>query len=329
MNPNLNLKEMLTDVAAVEIQISDAEAAINAVSLDNPETWRPFSCIGTLRHGLSYRKQRGSDDQVYSYYPSVELQDIAALPSPERDERLADFKTRAIAVHVTAPRATRGTCNCAECGTKIQFYGTARPRPVCSPCVAAAKLKAREKEEESRFYRNNPAARYYCGLTGAPPKPSQYEAVLNWRNSDRDDLGLIAMGDSFTGKSTALFHLMREIAVNDWKEVLCVNSEVLNTIPKRAFDGTLGDLMAQLKETDALLIDDLDKVSITPRVASELWALVESRLRTNQLPLFITMNVRSKRDFLRLFAKDGDAKQIGLSVYNRLAQACRFIDFDV
>jgi DNA replication protein DnaC len=88
--------------------------------------------------------------------------------------------------------------------------------------------------------------------------------------------------------------------------------------------------MERRKSVEFLLIDDLDKVRITPRVASELWGLFEDRLRYHELPILITMNTRTKRDFVRLFSgRDADSRQIGLSIYNRLQQACQFIDFDV
>jgi L-alanine-DL-glutamate epimerase-like enolase superfamily enzyme len=61
-----------------------------------------------------------------------------------------------------------------------------------------------------------------------------------------------------------------------------------------------------------------------------LWVLFETRLREQQMPILITMNTRTKRDFIRLFSgKAADSRQIGLSIYNRLRQACQFIDFDV
>jgi DNA replication protein DnaC len=95
-------------------------------------------------------------------------------------------------------------------------------------------------------------------------------------------------------------------------------------------DRTIGDFMEQLQTAELLLIDDLDKVRITPRVGSELWNLFEVRLREHELSVLITLNTRTQRDVIRLFSgREADSRKIGESICNRLRQACRFIDFDV
>ena len=158
---------------------------------------------------------------------------------------------------------------------------------------------------------------------------------MKWKGwSDEGDMinqGLVLVGESFTGKTTAIYRLARKLVEDgEYFTFLAVNSTQLNAIPEKVLDRTIGSFMNELLEVDLLLIDDLDKVRITPRVASELWGLFERRLREEPAPIFVTMNTRTKRDFIRLFsAKDADSRQIGLSIYNRLLHACQFIDFDV
>jgi hypothetical protein len=70
-----------------------------------------------------------------------------------------------------------------------------------------------------------------------------------------------------------------------------------------------------------LFIDDLDKARFSPRVASELFDVIEAR-ELNYLPVVITTNASGKE----LAAKF--EKTIGPAVVNRLARMSITIDFD-
>ena len=144
--------------------------------------------------------------------------------------------------------------------------------------------------------------------------------------------GLVLVGDSFTGKTTAAYHLLELAARDEWWPGLAITSDQLNRIPELVLGGSFGELREKLRDRENLLVlDDFDKVRFSPRTAAEVWSLIEFRLRGDACPspLVITMNVRSRAGFLKLFAsRESDDKKTGLSIYNRLVAHCEFIDFD-
>lgn len=254
-------------------------------------------------------------------------------------------EVRAVAIvhQVEDCRKSRDTAQCKACKAEFAFYWESpfrksrlseRPE-LCLQCFRDKRDQLQRDERLDQFREDNPLMHHYLGQQGAPPRPAQYQAVLNWRDHDEEcnriSLGLVLVGDSFTGKTTACYHLAHgAVERNDFSEFLAVNSTHLNSIPEKVLDRSIGAFMERLKSVELLLIDDLDKVRITPRVASELWGLFEDRLRYHEFPILITMNTRTKRDFIRLFSgRDADSRQLGISIYNRIRQACQFIDFDV
>ena len=265
------------------------------------------------------------------------------MPKEARCTAYEEYKVKAIEEHIEELRKCRTTATCQSCSLEFRFYKKiyiggrelGEPPRLCRPCHhKECDEKARE-ERLDNFRDHNPLSGHYNCEAGSPPRPAQFDAVMNWREwsdeGDRLSLGLVLVGESFTGKTTAVYRLARHLIEDDGYETfLAVNSTVLNAIPEKVLDRKIGPFIQELLEADLLLIDDLDKVRITPRVASELWGLFEHRLREQRSPVFVTMNTRTKRDFIKLFSgRDADSRQIGLSIYNRLRQACQFIDFDV
>lgn len=265
-------------------------------------------------------------------------------PAEDRQRLLDEAKAAALKRQVELIRQTRDTSTCSACKRGFVFYG--QPHPECPPtpttpslCLKCYREEKDRREREERldeFSETNPLSHHYLHEhKGAPPRPAQYETVMNWKgwseDGDRISLGLVLVGDSFTGKTTACYHLAHKLVESgEYYSFLAVNSGHLNTIPEKVLDRSIGEFMERLQTTELLLIDDLDKVRITPRVASELWTLFEVRLREHRLPIFITLNTRTKRDFVRLFSgRDADSAKVGESIYNRLRQACQFIDFDM
>jgi len=265
------------------------------------------------------------------------------MPEEERAEGYQKAKAKAIEEKVEAVRKFKTTATCQDCGLTFPYFTRIdteicvleKPPIYCLPCHRKRCDQEARQERIDNFRERNPLSRHYLSQNGSPPRPAQFDAVQNWRewwdDGDQHSQGLVLVGDSFTGKTTAVYRLVRKLVEeNDYESFLAVNSTQLNAIPERVMDRTISTFMQELQEVELLLIDDLDKVRITPRVASELWGLFEHRLREQNLSVFITMNTRTKRDFIRLFnGKDADSRQIGLSIYNRLQQACQFIDFDV
>ena len=209
-------------------------------------------------------------------------------------------------------------------------WGTPRPKH-CDPCTA----RIGRDNGLNRFKRQNPGAAHYLKLSGNPPKPEQYAAVVGFDLFEPNGKNnLVIIGGSYQGKTTAVYHLAAKYA-QDGLEVRFVGHDELNDIPDLARSGDLKvrDFMDDLKEVDLLVLDDLDKVNITPRIASEIFSLIESRHRCeNPGNTIITMNVRSKRAFVTMFSKtkkEDDARKYGESIYNRLQESFQFFDFDV
>lgn len=207
-------------------------------------------------------------------------------------------------------------------------WGTPRPK-YCDPCTA----RIDRENGLRRFKRQNPGAAHYLGLSGNPPKPEQYAAVVDFDLFEPNAKNnLVVIGASYQGKTTAVYHLAAKYA-QDGLTVRFVGHDELNDIPDLARTGTLRDFMDDLKDVSLLVLDDLDKVNITPRIASEILSLIESRhRRENPGNTIITMNVRSKRAFVTMFSKskkEDDARKVGESIYNRLVESFRFFDFDV
>jgi DNA replication protein DnaC len=265
-------------------------------------------------------------------------------PEADRPRLFDEAKAAALQRHVTDIRTTLDSEKCDTCHKSFSFYWklaanapVLRQRPTqCLPCKRAGKFYKTWLKYRRLALDENPLAQHYLSEQIAPPRPAQYEAVMNWReylpdNFDYHSLGLVLVGDSFTGKTSACYHALYHLVANqEYEGFLAVNSSHLNGIPEKVMDRTLGEFMERLYSTPFLLVDDLDKVRITPRVASELWNLFEVRLRERNAPVFVTMNTRTKEDFVNLFSgKDGDHRQIGLSIYNRLKKFCQFIDFDI
>lgn len=306
-----------------------------------------FLDTNTIEQCLAATHKRLTAASLTDDPPIPELRDyVRGLQFEPEAKQLRLFEeARALAIthQVEYYRKNRDEARCTVCKVEFAFYResphrkarlSSRPE-LCFQCFCKERNRLLREERLDQFRVDNPLMHHYLGQQGAPPRPAQYQAVVNWRDHDaecnRISLGLVLVGDSFTGKTTACYHLAHgSVERNEFSEFLAINSTHLNSIPEKVLDRSIGTFMERLKSVELLLIDDLDKVRITPRVASELWGLFEDRLRYHELPILITMNLRTKRDFVRMFSgRDADSRQLGISIYNRIHQACQFIDFDV
>lgn len=226
---------------------------------------------------------------------------------------------------------------CKTCGKNFEYFQTLPTGEAvygeviyCHECESAERRRIASEQSEKQFKKENPGAKFYLRQSGNPPCPEQYAAVVGFDVfPEAGKNSLVLVGDSYRGKTTALYHLCHRLAVQEGCDVKIVDHTELNDIPELVRKSAIRDFMDELKTVEVLALDDLDKTNITPRVASEFWGLIEAR-RMNELSTFITMNVRTKRDFIKLFTKrtEDDSRQIGLSIYNRLTEGFDFVDFD-
>jgi DNA replication protein DnaC len=260
----------------------------------------------------------------------------------EQRERFEKARRKVLDFKVERFAEARDTATCATCGQEFAFYWLyahgypklEKPPEQCWKCVRAAEQEERRQERLSAFREDNLHCYHYLYCEGSPPRPAQYKAVMDWdvwEDENNPVYALVSVGKPATGKTTACYRKAYELVDKySYTDFLAVNSTQLNSIPEKVMDRSIGAFMERLKTVELLLIDDLDKVRITPRVASELWGLFEDRLRGHRLPLMITMNVRTKRDFVKLFSgKEAESRHVGESIYHRIKEVGRFIDFDV
>jgi chromosomal replication initiation ATPase DnaA len=180
--------------------------------------------------------------------------------------------------------------------------------------------------------------------TSQPPRPPQHQFVLQWpafgcmdELEDRycfnapqlSPFGLLLHGASGTGKTTSAYMAIKASLLR-WSTELVVRSvvaigavELGRRISELARTG--GDDFDQylwdLQNTPLLFIDDFDKARFTPRVESELFALLEHR-DVAQMPIVITTNLTG-RELQKMFSP-----QIGPAIISRLRRMCIPVNFD-
>lgn len=143
-----------------------------------------------------------------------------------------------------------------------------------------------------------------------------YERVTKWTQSS--DRGLVLVGESGTGKTTALWALFRIIERTGGNPKFLSGVELGRTLSTAARDLERIDW---LKKTRVLIIDDLGKERLTPAVAGLLWELLDHR-HGFRLPTLISLKY-SGEAFRERF---GD-KSIGNDIARRIHEMCEFVPF--
>lgn len=111
---------------------------------------------------------------------------------------------------------------CRQAGVRVlRTTAPGVPSPPTTPslCLKCYREEKDRREQEKRldeFRETNPLSYHYLHEhKGALPRPAQYDTVVNWKgwseDGDRISLGLVLVGDSFTGKTTACYHLAHKL----------------------------------------------------------------------------------------------------------------------
>lgn len=180
--------------------------------------------------------------------------------------------------------------------------------------------------------------------SSAPPRPAQHRLVMQWPTFGCVDTldrkycynapqlppsGLLLHGASGTGKTTSAYMAIKASLLR-WNAQLNVRSvfaigavELGRRISDLARYG--GDdfekYLWELQNTPLLFIDDIDKARFTPRVESELFALIEHR-DVEGIPVVITTNLTG-RELQGMFSR-----QTGPAIISRLRRMCIPVDFN-
>jgi len=192
----------------------------------------------------------------------LEQYDIHIESDPESLKRASKVLVDAI----SKIRASKTQAKCADCGQPIEYYTLHlygnlaegnEPFPTqCEVCEAKAKNLARINRNWERFRSENGGYEFYCEKsTGNPPRPNQYASVQDWNGGGSDSL--IAVGDSYTGKTTAIYHKIESmIRADEIESCRIVTWEELEEIPALVRAGNHNEFISELLDYELVFIDD-------------------------------------------------------------------------
>lgn len=140
--------------------------------------------------------------------------------------------------------------------------------------------------------------------------------VSEWRPSE--NRGLVLVGDSGKGKTTALWSLYRELERTGTNAIFLTAVELQRQLSEAARD--IKDVK-HLTHCRVLMIDDLGKEKLTASVAALLWEVVDARY-SNRRPMVISTRYSGER-FEERF---GDAV-LGGDIRRRIVDSCRVVSF--
>ena len=131
--------------------------------------------------------------------------------------------------------------------------------------------------------------------------------------------GLICVGPSGTGKTTAMWYLAQRLEKQDTAPVLLNAIDFARRAAKSAKNNEADKGLMRAKY---LLIDDLGKEKITATVASAMWEVFDHRLSWNRWTVITTRF--KKGGFVDRFA---DSDHLGQDIYRRIKDGCLPVEF--
>jgi len=119
--------------------------------------------------------------------------------------------------------------------------------------------------------------------------------------------GLLLIGDTGKGKTTAAWMLLQKLSHVDCKMIQAVRDpEFSREYSKRLGNGSADAWIDRLCRVDILFIDDLGKAAITPRYKEQLYDVIDSRIN-NRKPTIVTSQYNRTKLIERFGDEDGKA----------------------
>jgi len=148
-----------------------------------------------------------------------------------------------------------------------------------------------------------------------------YNKVAGWKYSEK---GMYISGLSGLGKTTAVWHLFREVEKASGHAPQFIKAVQLARVLSRAARDINDDPVKLLSKWGVLIIDDIGKEKITNSFAAQLFDLIDARYENNR-PTIITSKFAGGA-FMRRFDEVGDAST-GNDIVRRLSETCEGVDF--
>lgn len=148
-----------------------------------------------------------------------------------------------------------------------------------------------------------------------------YNLVKAWEYSSK---GMYIQGDSGLGKTTAIWHLYKNIENKTGTPPLLIKTIDLARRLAKAAKEMDDSQVKWFSRYKVLILDDLGKEKITPSFATQLFDLIDSRYESNR-PTIITTKYMGG-NLISRFAECGD-DSTGNDIIRRLADTCDSIKF--
>jgi DNA replication protein DnaC len=213
---------------------------------------------------------------------------------------------------------------CEWCGAQ-----TDRPYYCTDACGIAARAARGAKRAEQWADEWVPRAYRLSDVQKLPDREAA-ELVINFDPWAQDEgaVGPYAYGGSGTGKTRSMILLCRNLVAqfNDLRFMRAkqfAEEVVERTRPNGK--GGFSDWFAGLREADVLALDDLDKLDLTPRVAAELFELIEYRT-SNELATLYTAQCNLERLAVKMAKK---AKEETAGIIRRIRETSVPIHFSL
>lgn len=248
----------------------------------------------------------------------------------------------------------RESRECVDCGQLFEYFARKhwdaerQERYRCRSCAEQLDRTAADRDRRSlnKFFEECPTAAWYFREAGEPPRPVALADVMQFTCDEAEKTGvldtdgwkdladqsILAFGASQTGKTTAIFTLLREMVEQGdfeetglhkpWFTVLSgvrLRQQIADASRK---ENELTDLIESLCEVPKLFIEDIDKTKWTERTESELADLLQARLESGR-QTFITSGLAGEA-LKRVFYNEN----IGNAIVERLRAHYRIVNFD-
>lgn len=223
--------------------------------------------------------------------------------------------------------AQDGLLYCGKCKTPKQFRvtigGAQRIVPIVCQCrtdeIAAEDKKIRDQQRAERIKslrRNGITDRKYLSMTFENSTDEMKFAqnyVTNWERMERENVGLMLLGSTGTGKTFAAASIANALidrGISVYMENILSVCDQMTSL----FDEERPAFIRDLQNYRLLILDDFGVERGSDFVQEQIYNIIETRYRSGK-PLIITSNLALER-----IAKCDDLKYS--RTYDRLKEMC-------